>query len=947
MIASGRLEWRRTAVDPALALLVLLVLLQLALGPGPLASWALGPPGDGSEEPPAMPLLWAVGTVSPTQTVRSLLLFLTYASAYLLTVQLVRRRSRLLLLVRVLLGLGAVLAFAGLLDYVSRGTWLALVREPLFPTRLTATFVNPDHFAAWLNMLICLGIGDLLTRSRRGRRGGGWQRIVASREAREDAIRRYLPFVGLGLMALALVFTLSRGGIVSLLAALLALLGLAGALGRLRWSLVTMGALLAVMLAVGAWIGLGPVVARFQEDTYRARWTQATSSLGMVAAHPVLGVGLGAYRDAYRRFQPSELKPGQVFYPHAHNDWLQLVIEMGAVGALIALWGAARLARDLVGAHLLGRGRCPVGAGEDEGAQRHDLASVGLGLGGLAGALSLGVHSLFDFGARIPANGVLAAACLAIATVSLHTRFAPGGGRVLSWVRARALAGGARGRAVVAALAIGAVAAAVPVVVSPALADGRLRRATADGDLALADLAVRSRPRDPDVLALRSRLRVQAAERAWSGGLAPDGRLVATWAERRTVAGPLIAGGLDDLRAAVAARPTDPLLQEQLAWAHLAAADLDAGTAAEHKRAALAAMGKSVALAPENPYLRLSLALVAVGEPAPQPDVALRAGREAVLRDPALTQRLVEHLLPLGLHGDRWLQLVPDAAAHRLALGAALEAAGLEREAVVAYRAAAGRAAPALEPAARWLAARLLIALGDRVGAVSEMEAALARAPDHPELHLALGRALAADGDPRALDAYRRAVVLADARAGRPAEPLFATGDAGADALVARRLGPGADASPVRYRRALGEYLLARRLWQPALRIWDEVLAERPDEPPAHFARGVALYELGERTPALEALRRAVTLAPRAAAYRLRLADALWTSEQYHQAINEWREVVGMAPGDVEARLRLAAAYDRVGQPLDAHRERRRALDIAPAAAARALDRVPPRPRTP
>ncbi|MBF8287749.1 MAG: TPR REGION protein, partial [Candidatus Rokubacteria bacterium] len=36
MAAAGQLEWRRTALDLPLGLLVLLILLQLAVGPGPL-----------------------------------------------------------------------------------------------------------------------------------------------------------------------------------------------------------------------------------------------------------------------------------------------------------------------------------------------------------------------------------------------------------------------------------------------------------------------------------------------------------------------------------------------------------------------------------------------------------------------------------------------------------------------------------------------------------------------------------------------------------------------------------------------------------------------------------------------------------------------------------------------------------------------------------------------
>src|SRR5262249_40178861 len=156
---------------------------------------------------------------------------------------------------------------------------------------------------------------------------------------------------------------------------------------------------------------------------YGGRLVQLGSTLRMLGAFPLLGVGLGAYRDVYFRYQPLELAPGKVYFPFAHNDLVQLAVELGLVGAALCLFAAWRGGADLVGAHLRGRGRCPVGGGEDEGARRSDTWSVGVGLGGLTAVLALIVHSAFDFGARIPANGALAAACLGLATVALHTRF--------------------------------------------------------------------------------------------------------------------------------------------------------------------------------------------------------------------------------------------------------------------------------------------------------------------------------------------------------------------------------------------------------------------------------------------------------------------------------------------------------------------------------------------
>ena len=174
MLVERRLEWRCSALDLPLALLVSLVLVQLALGNRPLAAWALAPAGP-PDVPSAVPALFlALGTVAPTHTARSLLLLLTYAGAYVLVVNLIRTRRQLDRLVSTLLILGGGLAFLGLLDFLTHEVWLLRWRDSIPTGRLSGTFVNPDHFASWLTMLIFLGLGSLLAR---GRSGSGTARL--------------------------------------------------------------------------------------------------------------------------------------------------------------------------------------------------------------------------------------------------------------------------------------------------------------------------------------------------------------------------------------------------------------------------------------------------------------------------------------------------------------------------------------------------------------------------------------------------------------------------------------------------------------------------------------------------------------------------------------------------------------------------------------------------
>jgi tetratricopeptide (TPR) repeat protein len=932
MLAARRIQWRRTALDLPLGLLALLVLAQLAVGNGPLVAWALAPPPADLDLRAVFPgRLLLLGTVAPPHTAEALVTFLTYASAYVLVVNLVRTRRSLERLVGTLLLAGGLLAFLALLDFLADQAWLVPGQADAVRGRLAGTFVNPDHFGSWLSMLVCLGTGYLLARGRLGRSPGSGAGLLASREGREELARRYLPFIGVGVMALALVFTLSRGAILGLLVALAAILALQGALGRARWSLVLVGSLLVVTLGYGAWIGLEPLLQRVWHGDVSGRWLQTLSTLPMLSAFPVLGTGLGAYRDIYFRYQPLALGPGKMYYAYAHNDLLQLLVETGALGAAVCLLALWRVGADLVGAHLLGRGRCPVGGGEDEGARRSEPLSVGVAIGALGAVLALLVHSLFDFSARVPANGVLAAGCLGLATAALHTRFGATGDRPLTSTLGVAIGGGGALTVILGGgvVTLGLVAAAL--VARPALVEARLEGAAGVARLASLDRALALDPGHVRTLAARGQARLAAARQVWAAGEAPDGRRLASWEERRREALALLGGAGQDLRAALERTPTDPYLHETLSWVHAIAGFHDPLSRAEHTRRAFASLHRAIALQPESALMRRSLLILAAGQPEPRLAAALEAARAALARDPALLPEVVDLLAPLGLGVDQWLAAAPDSAEDRLELAAALEQRGLPNEAGQIYRRAAELAPPDQRALAHWLLARLLLERGDHRGAAIEAEAGLGHDPDNPALLLARALALDGAGDPEALAAYRAALASAEAREQRLAgDPPFRSGSKRLRALLARALGQADAPRPVAYRRALAQYLLDRRLWDAAAQEWRRVIAEAPEEAGAHFRLGLALGALQRRAEALEAFRRAVALDGRSAAYRMRLARSLWDTEQYFQAMNEWRAVLALEPGHLEARLALAEAHARAGDRVEALREYQRILLMVP-----------------
>src|SRR5262249_55857812 len=185
----------------------------------------------------------------------------------------------------------------------------------------------------------------------------------------------------------------------------------------------------------------------------------------------------------------------------------------------------------------------------------------------------------------------------------------------------------------------------------------------------------------------------------------------------------------------------------------------------------------------------------------------------------------------------------------------------------------------------------------------------------NPELHLERARALASLGAASALDAYRLALLNAEVRTrqladdGQPFGPLPPR----ARTLISEATG-GQPITPGRYRRAFAQYLTDRKRWDEARQQWEIVLRKTATDAGAQFAYGVVLDGLGERDQALDAYRRAVALDGSSFQFRLRLAERLWATDQYYQAMNEWRTILGPAPGKLRGRLAPARGHQERGQ---------------------------------
>jgi O-antigen ligase len=354
--------------------------------------------------------VWRAISVIPSATEYGLLALLP-PLACLLAVMRLRPSdcARLLLVLMVCAGAESLL---GLLQ-VAPGGGGALYFGNEEPGQYVAigTFVNRNHLAAMLAMSLPVIVGLLVYSLRPGlRRRQRTLKAVAS----EEIAQRVLLFASAVLILLCLLFTRSRAGIASGLVALMCsgivlVRARAASVGtrRTRFASYVVLALVGVSIALALAIGIGPILRGLQPDQLRGsadfRWSIYAATAGAAIEFLPFGSGLSTFAGVFPRFQVGDFG-GLIDY--AHNDYLQVFMELGLVGVAIVVL------------LLFAYGQRMVQLLRAEGGRSFTLLQIGAGLG----MLPMILHSMFDFALHMPANAMWIAA---LAGVFFHREVGP------------------------------------------------------------------------------------------------------------------------------------------------------------------------------------------------------------------------------------------------------------------------------------------------------------------------------------------------------------------------------------------------------------------------------------------------------------------------------------------------------------------------------------------
>jgi len=248
------------------------------------------------------------------------------------------------------------------------------------------TYGNQNHFAGLLELSLPFAVTYV---------------IVVLDSARVRSLRQAL-LASMAVMASTLIligilFSMSRMAFVAALTSLFVVGSLALAVRKsvLRWWIAP--GLLGITLVAG-FVYLSPeaLIGRFSQIVASegvpadVRFHVWSDTERLVADYPVVGTGLGTFEQAFNKYKT--VSP-QIAIDSPHNDYLQILVELGTIGFAVAMLAMLSL--------LVAAGRATF--------RSVDPTVRYLAIACFGALVAILLHSFTDLNLYIPANGMLVA----------------------------------------------------------------------------------------------------------------------------------------------------------------------------------------------------------------------------------------------------------------------------------------------------------------------------------------------------------------------------------------------------------------------------------------------------------------------------------------------------------------------------------------------------------
>jgi O-antigen ligase len=325
-------------------------------------------------------------------TAAAVMLYAAYACTCFLITQTLTRTTEVRRVATALTAFGVCLSFFAVLQSLSANGKIYWLRTPRFGGWIYGPFVNHNHYAGLMEMLVPVPLVFAFSKYAHGR-------------------KRWIAAAAAAFMGATISLSGSRGGMAAF-SFEMALFFWFLFRERTRSGVVlVLSAFLLVALASVAWIGGTEVTDRISTISSHKqsdlgsdiRFAIYRDSLHMFVQRPLAGWGLDTFADVYPQFR--------TFYTNqtvnrTHNDYLELLTETGLSGFAIGMWFLVAALRPAIR-------KARTWSADVNGS---------VALAALLGISGILVHSLVDFNLQIPSNAMFFYVLCSVAAVDTHFR---------------------------------------------------------------------------------------------------------------------------------------------------------------------------------------------------------------------------------------------------------------------------------------------------------------------------------------------------------------------------------------------------------------------------------------------------------------------------------------------------------------------------------------------
>ena len=357
------------------------------------------------------PVSWVSLSINKKATIGELFRYSSYAGFYLLTVQLLSHRYLLKKTVNYLAIFATLLGVTAILQQFTSGNKIYWFYET--PASFFGPYFNNNHFAGLMEMIFPVIFALFLF----------YKPSVSYPSIRENIVEFFsqirtsehilLGFSSL-LVALSVFLSLSRGGTVSLcISSGLCFLLIARKQGPFRSSGITVVLLIFLLLISVGWFGWKPIFKEFENirndkgEITENRPIYWKDSVTAFKDFPITGTGMGTFGNIYPKYQSKSFGRRLT---HAHNDYLEFLVNGGMVGFLLFFGIPITIICKSFKVFL----------------KRREAYSIYIYIGSICGIIAILLHSITDFNLQIGANGLYLFFLCGLAVSASHTRLRDG-----------------------------------------------------------------------------------------------------------------------------------------------------------------------------------------------------------------------------------------------------------------------------------------------------------------------------------------------------------------------------------------------------------------------------------------------------------------------------------------------------------------------------------------